>query len=139
MSPTPAVASEVTQYTCSFQNISLVPVPRFSQNTANSAFSGDRDELDEDVEMDVLMMMLDEMDQQRKIRSETNIRETTGVGQAFKKIREKLLKWSYDDKEHIVKRVVMADIPGKRKVDQKTRWKDACRRDDTARATLSRR
>ena len=32
-----------------------------------------------------------------KIRNEY-IRETTRVAQAFKKIREKLLKWAYDEK-----------------------------------------
>ena len=68
-----------------------------------------------------------------KIRNE-HIRGTTGVAQASKKITERRLNWyghvmRRDDK-HILRKVLRADIPGKRKRGRpKTRGKDACQRD----------
>ena len=39
------------------------------------------------------------------------------------------------DGEHILRKVLRADIPGKRKIGRpKTRWKDACQRDLKRRA-----
>ena len=71
-----------------------------------------------------------------KIRNE-HIRGTTRVAQASKKITERRLNWyghvMRRDGEHILRKVVRADIrglPGKRKRGRpKTRWKDACQRD----------
>ena len=68
-----------------------------------------------------------------KIRNE-HIRGTTRVGQASKKTTERRLNWyghvMRRDGEHILRRVLRADIPGKRKRGRsKTRWKDACQRD----------
>ena len=64
------------------------------------------------------------------------LRGTTRVVQAFKKITEKRLKW-YDhvrrmEEEHIVRRMLDVDIPGKRRRGRPNlRWKDACKRDMT--------
>ena len=63
-----------------------------------------------------------------------HIRGTTRVAQASKKITERRLIWyghvMRRDGEHIVRKVLRADIPGKRKRGRpKTRWKDACQRD----------
>ena len=68
-----------------------------------------------------------------KIRNE-HIRGTTRVAQASKKITERRLNWyghvMRRDGEHILRKVLTADIPGKRKIGRpKTRWKDACQRD----------
>ena len=68
-----------------------------------------------------------------KIRNE-HIRGTTRVAQASKKITERRLIWyghvMRRDGEHILRKVLRADIPGKRKRGRpKTRWKDACQRD----------
>ena len=68
-----------------------------------------------------------------KIRNE-HIRGTTRVAQASKKITERRLIWyghvMRRDGEHILRKVLRADIPGKRKIGRpKTRWKDACQRD----------
>ena len=68
-----------------------------------------------------------------KIRNE-HIRGTTRVGQASKKITERRLNWyghvMRRDGEHILRRVLRADILGKTKRGRpKTRWKDACQRD----------
>ena len=68
-----------------------------------------------------------------KIRNE-HIRGTTRVAQASKKITERRLNWYRNvmrrDGEHILRKVLRADTPGKRKRGQpKTRWKDACQRD----------
>ena len=68
-----------------------------------------------------------------KIRNE-HIRGTTRVAQASKKITERRLNWyghvMRRDGEHILRKVLRADIPGKRKRGRpKTRWKDACQRD----------
>ena len=65
-----------------------------------------------------------------KIRNE-HIRGTTRVAQASKKITERRLIWyghvMRRDGEHILRKVLRADIPGKRKRGRpKTRWKDAC-------------
>ena len=67
-----------------------------------------------------------------KIRNE-HIRGTTRVAQASKKITERRLNWyghvMRRDGEHILRKVLRADIPGKRKRGRpKTRWKDACQR-----------
>ena len=69
-----------------------------------------------------------------KIRNE-HIRGTTRVVQASKKYRKRL-KW-YDHVrtmkgEHIVRRMLDVDIPGKRRRGRPNlRWKDACKRDMT--------
>ena len=68
-----------------------------------------------------------------KIRNE-HIRRTTRVAQASTKITERRLNWyghvMRRDGEHILRKVLRADIPGKRKRGRpKTRWKDACQRD----------
>ena len=68
-----------------------------------------------------------------KIRNE-HIRGRTRVAQASKKITERRLIWyghvMRRDGEHILRKVMRADIPGKRKRGRpKTRWKDACQRD----------
>ena len=68
-----------------------------------------------------------------KIRNE-HIRGTTRVAQASKKVTERRLNWyghvMRRDGEHILRKVLRADIPGKRKRGRpKTRWKDACQRD----------
>ena len=68
-----------------------------------------------------------------KTRNE-HIRGTTRVAQASKKITERRLIWyghvMRRDGEHILRKVMRADIPGKRKRGRpKTRWKDACQRD----------
>ena len=68
-----------------------------------------------------------------KIRNE-HIRGTTRVAQASKKISERILNWHGHvirrDGEDIPRKVLRADIPGKRKRGRpKTRWKDACQRD----------
>ena len=70
-----------------------------------------------------------------KIRNE-HIRGTTRVVQAAKKITEKWLKWYGHVRrmkgEHIVRRMLDVDIPGKRRREQPNlRWKDACKRDMT--------
>ena len=67
-----------------------------------------------------------------KIRNE-HIRGTTRVAKASKKITERRLIWyghvMRRDGEHILRKVMRADIPGKRKRGRpKTRWKDACQR-----------
>ena len=54
--------------------------------------------------------------------------------QASKKITERILIWyghvMRRDGEHILRKVLRADIPGKRKRGRpKTRWKDTCQRD----------
>ena len=61
---------------------------------------------------------------------------TTRVVQASKKIIEKRLKWFGHvrrmKEEHIVRRMVDVDIPGKRRTGQPNLiWKDACNRDMT--------
>ena len=61
-----------------------------------------------------------------KIRNE-HIRGTTRVAQASKKITERRLNWyghvMRRDGEHILRKVLRADIPGKRKRGRpKTRW-----------------
>ena len=66
------------------------------------------------------------------IRNE-HIRGTTRVAQASKKIKARRLKWYRHvirgDEERIQRKVLRADIPGKRKKGQlKTRSKDACQR-----------
>ena len=63
-----------------------------------------------------------------KITNE-HIRETTRVVQASKKITERRLNWyghvMRRDGEHILRKVLRADIPGKRKRGRpKTKWKD---------------
>ena len=68
-----------------------------------------------------------------KIRNE-HIRGTTRVAQASKKITERRLIWyghvTRRDGEHILRKVLRADIPGKRMRGRpNTRWKDACQRD----------
>ena len=70
-----------------------------------------------------------------KIRNE-HIRGTTRVVQASKKITEKRLKWYGHvrrmKEEHIVRRMLDVDIPGKRRRGRPSlRWKDACKRDMT--------
>ena len=70
-----------------------------------------------------------------KIRNE-HIRGTTRVVQASKKITEKRLKWYGHvrrmKEEHIVRRMLDVDIPGKRRRGRPNlRWKDACKRDMT--------
>ena len=70
-----------------------------------------------------------------KIRNE-HIRGTTRVVQASKKITEKRLKWYVHvrrmKEEHIVRRMLDVDIPGKRRRGwPNLRWKDACKRDMT--------
>ena len=67
-----------------------------------------------------------------KIRNE-HIRGTTRVMQASKKITEKRLKWYGHvrrmKEEHIVRRMLDVDIPGKRRRGRPNlRWKDACKR-----------
>ena len=69
------------------------------------------------------------------IRNE-HIRGTTRVVQASKKITEKRLKWYGHvrrmKEEHIVRRMLDVDIPGKRRRGRPSlRWKDACKRDMT--------
>ena len=63
-----------------------------------------------------------------KIRNE-HIRGTTRVAQASKKIAERILNWyghvMRRDGEHILRKVLRADIPAKRKRGEKTRWKYA--------------
>ena len=73
------------------------------------------------------------MTRKDKIRNE-HVRGTTRVTQASKKITERRLIWyghvMRRDGEHILRKVLRADTPGKRKRGQlKTRWKDACQRD----------
>ena len=68
-----------------------------------------------------------------KIRNE-QILGTTRVAQASKKITERRLNWyghvMRRDGEHILRKVLRADITGKMKRGRpKTRWKDACQRD----------
>ena len=70
-----------------------------------------------------------------KIRNE-HIRGTTRVVQACKKITEKRLKWYGHvrrmKEEHLVRRMLDVDIPGKRRRGRPNqRWKDACKRDMT--------
>ena len=70
-----------------------------------------------------------------KIRNE-DIRGTTRVVQASKKSTEKRLKWYGHvrrmKEEHIVRRMLDVDIPGKRRRRRPNlRWKDACKRDMT--------
>ena len=70
-----------------------------------------------------------------KIRNE-HIRGTTRVVQASKKMTEKRLKWYGHVRrmkdEHIVRRMLDMDIPGKRRRGRPNlRWKDACKRDMT--------
>ena len=70
-----------------------------------------------------------------KIRNE-HIRGTTRVVQASKKITEKRLKWYGHvrrmKEEHIVRRMLDVDIPGKRRRGRPNlRGKDACKRDMT--------
>ena len=70
-----------------------------------------------------------------KIRNE-HIRGTTRVVQAYRKIKEKLLKWYGHvrrmKEEHIVRRMVDVEIPGKRRRGRPNlRWKYACTRDMT--------
>ena len=65
-----------------------------------------------------------------KIRNE-HIRGTTRVVQASKNITEKRLKWYGHVRrmkaEHIVRRMLDVDIPGKRRRGRPNlRWKDAC-------------
>ena len=67
-----------------------------------------------------------------KIRNE-HIRGTKRVAQASKQITERRLNWyghvMRRDGEHILRKVLRADIPGKRKRGQpKTRWKYSCQR-----------
>ena len=69
------------------------------------------------------------------IRNE-HIRGTTRVVQASKKITEKRLKWYRHvrrmKEEHIVRRMLDVDIPGKRRRGRPNlRWKYACKRDVT--------
>ena len=69
------------------------------------------------------------------VRNE-HIRGTTRVVQASKKITEKRLKWYGHvrrmKEEHIVRRMLDVDIPGKRRRGRPNlRWKDACKRDMT--------
>ena len=69
------------------------------------------------------------------VRNE-HIRGTTRVVQASKKITEKRLKWYGHvrrmKEEHIVRRILDVDIPGKRRRGRPNlRWKDACKRDMT--------
>ena len=64
------------------------------------------------------------------IRNE-HIRGTTRVAQASKKVTERRLNWyghvMRRDGEHILRKVLRADISGKRKRGRSTtRWKDAC-------------
>ena len=59
---------------------------------------------------------------------------TTRVVQASTKITEKQLKWYGHvrrmKEEHIVRRMIDVDIPGKRRRGRPNlRWKDACKRD----------
>ena len=68
-----------------------------------------------------------------KIRNE-HIRGTTKVVQASRKITERRLKWYGHvmrmEEDHVVRRVMTKEIPGKRKRGRpKTRWKDVCNRD----------
>ena len=70
-----------------------------------------------------------------KIRNE-HIKGTTRVVQASKKITENRLKWYGHvrrmKEEHIVRRMLDVDIPGKRRRGRPSlRWKDACKRDMT--------
>ena len=69
------------------------------------------------------------------IRNE-HIRGTTRVVQECKKITEKRLKWYGHvrrmKEEHIVRRMLHVDIPGKRRRGRPNlRWQDACKRDMT--------
>ena len=69
------------------------------------------------------------------IRNE-HIIGTTRVVQASKKMTEKRLKWYGHvrrmKEEHIVRRMLDVDIPGKRRRGRPSlRWKDACKRDMT--------
>ena len=69
------------------------------------------------------------------IRNE-HIRGTTRVVQASKKITENRLKWYGHvrrmKEEHIVRRMLYVNIPGKRRRGRPNlRWKDACKRDMT--------
>ena len=75
------------------------------------------------------------MTRRDKIRNE-HIRGTTRVVQASKKITGKRLKWYGHvrrmKEEHIVRRMLDVDIPGKRRRGRPNlRWKDACKRDMT--------
>ena len=68
-----------------------------------------------------------------KIRNE-HIRGPTRVAQASKKITERRLNWYRHvmkrDEEHILRKVLRMDVPGKRKKGRpKIGWKDACQRD----------
>ena len=74
-----------------------------------------------------------EVTRKDKISNE-HIRGTTRVAQASKKITERRLIWyghvMRRDGEYILRKVLRADISGKRKRGRpKTRWKDACQRD----------
>ena len=67
------------------------------------------------------------------IRNE-HITGTTRVMQVSKKITERRLNWyghaTRRDEEHILRKVLRTDIPGKTKRGRpKTRWKDTCQRD----------
>ena len=69
------------------------------------------------------------------IRNE-HIRGTTRVVHTSKKITEKRLKWYGHvrrmKEEHIVRRMLDVEIPGKRRRGRPNlRWKDACKRDMT--------
>ena len=66
-----------------------------------------------------------------KIRNEGDKR----LAKASKKITEKFLKWYghviRTKEEHIVRRMLDVDIPGKRRTGRPNRrWKDACKGDD---------
>ena len=72
------------------------------------------------------------MTRRDKIRNE-HIRGTTRVVQASKKITEKTTEGHVKRmKEHIVRRMLDVEIPGKRRRGRPNlRWKDACKRDMT--------
>ena len=65
------------------------------------------------------------------------------MAQGSKNITERRLNWyrhvTRRDGEHILMKVLRADIPGKRKRGPpKTRWKDACQRDLNSRLRRTR-
>ena len=65
-----------------------------------------------------------------------HIRGTTRVVQSSNKITEKRLKWYGHERrmkeEHIGRRMLDVDIPGKRRIGRPhLQWKDACKRDTT--------
>ena len=75
------------------------------------------------------------MTRRDKILNE-HIRGTTRVVQVSKKTTEKRLTWYGNvrrmKEEHIVRRTLDVDIPGKRRGGRPNlRWKDACKRDMT--------